>query len=124
MFIVQFHPWAKIVSNDGVWDQSEANSLEDRNRQHSTHSETPAVSPVTELEDGQENPAIAIPQDAAEEIVKLPADEEREIIVSWIISEILGETVSDEKDNNLSPEEDPSPDQNASSNEKPLLEHC
>ena len=79
MFIVQFHPWAKIVSNDGVRDQSEANSLEDRNRQHSTDSETPAVSPVTELEDGQEDP-VSIPHDAAEENVKPPAEEEREIL--------------------------------------------
>ena len=122
MFIVQFHPWAKIVSNDGVRDQSEANSLEDRNRQQSTDPETPVVSPVTELEDGQEDPAIAIPQDAAEEIVKPPADEERKLIVSWIISEILGETVSDEKENDLSPEEDSSPDQNNSSEEKPMAE--
>ena len=64
----------------------------------------------------------SIPHDASEEIAKPPAEEEREIIVSWIVNEILGETVRDEKDNDLSPEEDSSPDQNDSSEEKPMAE--
>ena len=76
MFVVQFHPWAKILSNDGVRDQSKARYQEDRNRQHSTDPKTPAVvSQVTELEDGEEDP-VAIQHDASEENVKPPAEEE------------------------------------------------
>ena len=100
LFVVQFHPWAKIVSNDGVKNQSEANSLEDRNRQHSTDPETPAVvSPVTELEDREEDP-VPIPHDAAEESVKPPAEEEGDIIRE-ILGDVGDETVSDETENDL-----------------------
>ena len=101
MFIVQFHPWAKIVSsNDGVWNKIKAIFLEDINRQHSTDSETPAVvSPVTELEDGEEDP-VSIPHDAAEENVKPPAEKEGDIIRE-ILGDVGDETVSDETENDL-----------------------
>ena len=85
------------MSNNGVRYQSKASSLEDRNRQHSTDSETPAVvSPVTELEDVLEDP-IAIHNVALEEIVKPLTEEEKEIT-----GEILGKVGDEPKESHVS----------------------